>query len=124
MKKVLTLIFLGMSLGAAAQTSNAEAELWQNATVISRKIAAKLELNEQEYIQVKALTLQKLRTVNKITDNYAYNPRLQRLKLAEVENGYQWQLRNILNAKQVEQYLARKEESESVLISILIRKHE
>src|SRR5688572_26127182 len=101
MKKVLVLIFLGMSLGATAQSRNAEAELWQNATALSRQMATKLELNEQEYIQIWKMTFENLQMVAWITENYAYKPSLQTLKLAEAEKVYQWQVRHILNARQV-----------------------
>ena len=119
MKKLLVVIFFsGIAFAAAAQTRNSEAELWQHATTISRQMTNKLELIEQEYIQIKTLTFENLRNINRITDYYAYNPRLQRQKLQEAENAYEWQLRNILNARQVAQYLARKEEAEPVLTSV------
>ncbi|MBK0403652.1 hypothetical protein I5M27_11695 [Adhaeribacter sp. BT258] len=118
MKTLFTLVFLGVALSGAAQTSISESELAHNATTISRVMAKKLQLNEQEYIQIKSLTLEKLRTVNEIIENYAYNPTLRSLKLEEAENAYQRQIRHALSARQVEQYLARHEEAESVLTSM------
>ncbi|MFC5271011.1 hypothetical protein [Adhaeribacter terreus] len=121
MKKLFTLFFLGMAFAATAQSRTSEPELANNAAAISRVMAHDLQLNEQEYIQIKNLTFEKLRTMAEIQDNYAYNPRLRNLKLEETEKAYQWQVRHALNAKQVEQYLAWHESAEAVLTSVHVK---
>ena len=118
MKTLFTLIFLGMALSGATQVPHSETGLAQRATTISRVMTNELHLNEQEYIQVKNLTLEKLRALQTITENYAYNPRLRDRKLSEIENAYQRQLRYTLSARQVEQYLAGHQETAPVLSSL------
>src|SRR5690349_16007472 len=76
----------------------------------TRILANKIGLNEFGYIRLKKLNLKKAAETQAILAEYGYDPSLKCKKLAEMEKNYDLQLRAFLRLKQLETYLALKED--------------
>ena len=88
-------------------TGNAYAggDVKAEATELARQLIAKAELNESEYIKVRAYTIEKLEKVAEIKSMYSNDPQMMAYKIAEAENNYNYKLQSALNAKQFASFI-------------------
>ena len=77
----------------------------EEATEIARDMIGKVQLNEMEYIKVRAFTIDKLEKVAQIRSMYSNDPEMMNRKLAEAENDYNYKLQAALTPKQFASYV-------------------
>ncbi|WP_345236285.1 hypothetical protein [Hymenobacter saemangeumensis] len=111
-----TLTILGLLLGALPLTAQAQMADRQNpvpafvrppgaaaATELTREMAARLQLNEYQYLQLLPLNQTRLTQLNLLNRQYQ-NDQLTRLaKIAELEAYYEQECRRILTPTQLSQ---------------------
>jgi hypothetical protein len=104
MKKIITSAFLAFALctANAAVIGNVTTE----ATEFARQLVSQVQLNEMEYIKVRALTIEKLEKTAEIRSMFGSNPEVLAQKIAETEKYYNDGLQQILNPKQFAGYVA------------------
>lgn len=105
MKNLLTTAFLFLTILTASATSN-DATIRNEASDITRRLANQIQLNESEYIQVKNFTVEKLTAVADIKAMYTNDMEMMFRKLNETEKAYNHKITSLLNAKQLDNYLA------------------
>ena len=91
--------------GSALAQSTAE----ERAATVTRDMSEKLSLNESEYIKLKSMNRDRFTRAFEITSQYSNDMAMRDMKLAELQNAYDNQLREFLNPKQLEAYATYKE---------------
>ena|SRR5688572_7062487 len=104
MKKIITSTFFAFAVLTvnAATIGNITTE----ATEIARQLIGKAQLNEMEYIKVRALTIEKLEKVAEIRSMYSNDADMMAKKIAEAESNYNYKLQNSLSEKQFASYVS------------------
>lgn len=74
------------------------------AKTLTQQIAAKTHLNEGQYVKVKQLNLRMLTAVESLKKQFAADPEALDLRLAEVQNIYEWDLATVLRPRQMTAY--------------------
>jgi len=105
MKKLLTSAFLLFVL-VSAQAADTPEQIRAKATETTRQLAQKIGFNEQEYIRVKAYTLEKLIAAKEVNEMYANDPEMRAKKLKDIEEAYQKNVVAVLSPKQSENFVA------------------
>lgn len=105
MKKLLTSAFLLFVL-VSAQAADTPEQIRAKATETTRQLAQKIGFNEQEYIKVKAYTLEKLVAAKEVNEMYSNDPEMRAKKLQAIEEAYQKNVVAILSPKQSESFVA------------------
>ncbi|GEO02603.1 hypothetical protein AAE02nite_02670 [Adhaeribacter aerolatus] len=105
MKKLITSVFLLLVL-VSAQAADTPEQIRANATKTTRELAQKLGFNEQEYIKVKAYTLEKLIAVKEVSQMYSNDADMRNKKLQAIEEEYQKNVVAVLSPKQTESFMA------------------
>ncbi|MDB5263945.1 MAG: hypothetical protein JWQ14_3228 [Adhaeribacter sp.] len=106
MKKLFTSAFLLLVLVSAQAAQDTPEQIRSKATENTRQLAQKIGLNEQEYIRVKAYTLEKLIAAKEINEMYANDAEMRTKKLMAVEEEYQKNVVAVLSPKQSESFVA------------------
>lgn len=100
-------LVLALTSGSAfAQSGNNLDSRVANAT---REMSAQLGLNESEYIKLKALNRDRFSRAAQINSMYSNDVAMREMKLNELQNSYETELRAFLNPKQLESYASYKE---------------
>ena len=104
MKKLITSAFFAFAVltANAATIGNVTSE----ATEIARQLIGQAQLNEMEYIKVRAFTIEKLEKVAEIRSMYSNDADMMAKKIAEAENNYNYKLQNALTEKQFASYIS------------------
>ena len=105
MKKLVTSAFLLLVL-VSAQAADTPEQIKTKATEATRQLAQKLGFNEQEYIKVKAYTVEKLIAVKEINEMYSNDADMRAKKLQAIEEAYQKNVVAVLSPKQTENFMA------------------
>ena len=106
MKKLFTSAFLFLVLLSAQAAQDTPEQIKAKATETTRQLAQKIGLNEQEYIKVKAFTLDKLMAVKEVTEMYGNDADMRAKKLQAIEEEYNKNVLAILSPKQHENFVA------------------
>jgi hypothetical protein len=106
MKKLITSAFLLLILVSAQAGNDTPEQLRTKATESTRQLAQKIGFNEQEYIKVKAYTLEKLIAAKEVNEMYSNDPEMRAKKLMAIEEEYQKNVVAILSPKQSESFVA------------------
>ena len=107
------------TLSLAKAADQTPAKINEKATELTRTMTRELQLNEQEYIKVKALNSEKLAALYDARNAYRNDPEMQERKFAELEQSYNQELNQLLNRNQYERYLAWERTSNESLTSFL-----
>ncbi|SNR43221.1 hypothetical protein SAMN06269173_102372 [Hymenobacter mucosus] len=73
----------------------------------TRRLAARISLDDARSMQVRRLVLERLTQENEITTQYANDPAMMQNKLHDLERQYGEKLKNILTALQYQRYVAQ-----------------
>ncbi|KAA9340072.1 hypothetical protein [Adhaeribacter soli] len=119
MKKLIIFLFMAGTLAVAKADEQTPAKINEKATALTRTMARELQLNELEYIKVKALNTEKLAALFEARNAYQNDPEMQERKFAELEQSYDQELTQLLNRNQYEKYLAWERTSNESLTSFL-----
>ena len=106
MKKLFTsalLLFIMFSAQAAQDTPE---QIRSKATETARQLSQKIGFNEQEYIKVKAYTLEKLIAAKEVNEMYSNDPEMRTKKLQAIEEEYLKNVVAVLSPKQTESFVA------------------
>jgi hypothetical protein len=99
-------LILTLTSGSAfAQSGNLDSRV-ANTT---REMSAQLGLNESEYIKLKALNRERFSRAAQISSMYSNDVAMREMKMNELQNSYETELRSFLNSKQLESYASYKE---------------
>jgi hypothetical protein len=105
MKKLITSALFAFIL-ISAQGAGLDELVKTKAADMARRMANQIELNESEYIQVKSYLTEKLAAEAMIRDMYSNDMDMMFRKLTEADNACNLKIESLLNAKQLENYLA------------------
>jgi len=119
MKKLIIILGLTSLTGFAQAGHLTATQVQQKATAITRTMAKELYLNENEYIRLKAMNIQKLVALNAILENHGNNPALANTMIQEIELAYHKQLAEVFSTKQMQHYLAWQQASKTDFTSFL-----
>ncbi len=106
MKKLFTSAFLFLVLFSAQAAQDTPEQIKAMATETTRQLAQKIGFNEQEYIKVKAFTVEKLLAVKEVNEMYVNDAEMLNKKLRAIEEEYSKSLVAVLSPKQQETYMA------------------
>jgi hypothetical protein len=108
MKKIFTFVLLLFAcMTAKAQMADtAPVPLKALATEQTRELAQKIGLNELEYIKIRNYTLQKMKAIQEINQQYAQDDDMRSKKIAAIEEEYQKNLVATLSPKQHLNYVS------------------
>lgn len=79
----------------------------------TREMSAQLGLNESEYIKLKALNRERFSKAAQISSMYSNDIAMRDMKMTELQDSYETELRSFLNNKQLESYASFKESNAS-----------
>jgi len=106
MKKLFTSAFLFLVLVSAQAANDTPDQIKAKATATTRELAQKIGLNEQEYIKVRAYTLEKLVAVKEITEMYSNDVEMRDKKLQALDEEYNKNVMAVLSPRQHESFMA------------------
>lgn len=106
MKKIITSAFFAFALFVSVANAQGELSIHDQATHIARQMLTEVQLNESEYIRVRNFTIEKMRKAIEIKQMYSNDPVMLQSKLAEAENNYNHNLKEVLSPRQYDNYLA------------------
>ena len=109
MKNIIYTFALVFAFAGTAMAQSAE----DRASTVTRDMSAKLSLNEMEYIKLKALNRERYTKAAQISSMYSNDIAMRDMKLNELQNSYESQLKNFLNPKQLDSYASYKETNTS-----------
>lgn len=109
MKNFIYTFALVISVAGTAMAQSSE----DRASTVTREMSAKLSLNEMEYIKLKALNRERFTKAAQISSMYSNDIAMRDMKLNELQNSYDSQLKTFLNPKQLESYASYKESNTS-----------
>ncbi|GAB3825846.1 hypothetical protein [Hymenobacter jeollabukensis] len=107
MKKLLLLAGLAFGfLTAANAATDPEGDnpLNQRATVLTRAMASKMQLDEGQYLKLKQLNLRMLSTMEDLKDRFAADPEIRDIRMAESQTSYHMELALMLRPTQLTAY--------------------
>lgn len=81
-------------------------QLKMQAIAETRQLAAKIGLNEADYIRVKNITFGKLVAIKEAEELYAHNPETKTKKLQAIEEEFNQNIGSALSARQHKEYVA------------------
>ena len=105
MKKLFTSAFL-LFIMFSAQAADTPEQIRSKATETARQLSQKIGFNEQEYIKVKAYTLEKMIAAKEVNEMYSNDPEMRAKKLQAIEEEYLKNVVAILSPKQTESFVA------------------
>ena len=106
MKKLFTSAFLFLVFLSAQAAQDTPDQIKAKATETTRTLAQKIGLNEQEYIRIKAYTVEKLMAVKEVNEMYANDAEMRTKKLQAIETEYNKSVVAVLSPKQNESFMA------------------
>ena len=104
MKKLLISALFSFAI-LTVNAGNNPANIQAEATEFARKMIAEAQLNESEYIKLRALTIEKLEKEAEIKSMYSNDADMMAKKLAEAENNFTYRLQSSLTEKQFASYV-------------------
>ena len=107
MKKLLLLAGLAFGfLTAANAATDPEGDnpLNHRATVLTRAMASKMQLDEGQYLKLKQLNLRMLSTMEDLKDRFAADPEIRDIRMAEAQTSYHMELALMLRPTQLTAY--------------------
>lgn len=96
-----------------AGTALAQSGIDERVSTVTRDMAAKMSLNESDYIRLKALNRDRYMKASEISSMYSNDISMRNMKYNELQNSYESQLQSFLNPKQIEAYTAYKKANTS-----------
>ncbi len=122
-KVVLGLVVAAFfSTYSEAQTIPSSAE--KRITLLTRVMATELQLNEAEYIKLRALNRERILKSDEISAMYNHDPAILTAKLKEVEINFDKKFSALLNPVQLAAYQTYKETTDSNLTALKEEKTE
>ena len=94
--------FAILTVNAGNNPANIQAE----ATDFARRMINEAQLNESEYIKLRAYTIEKLEKVAEIRSMYSNDPDMMAKKIAEAESNFNYKLQSALTEKQFASYVS------------------
>lgn len=119
MKKLITSAFFALTfLVAGSVNASNDLQISAQAANIARQMVAEVQLNESEYIRVKAFTAEKLEKIAEIKKMYSNDAEMMASKIAEAENNYSHNIQSVLSAGQFEKYVAFVERNSNAAVAV------
>lgn len=115
------LVVLVCSL-ANAQSVSSSAD--KRIALLTRVMATELQLNEAEYIKLKALNRERVLKSDEVATMYSNDPAILTAKLNEVESEFDKQFTSLLNPVQLAAYKTYQQEQNSKLTAMQVEKPE
>lgn len=106
MKKLFTSALLVLVLFSAQAAQDTPDQIKAKATETTRQLAQKIGFNEQEYIKVKAFTVEKLMAAKEVNEMYANDADMRTKKLMAIEEEYTKSVMAVLSPRQHENFVA------------------
>ena len=112
MKKIFTSAFFVFSLyisslaPVAVATTGTDEQLKMQAIEQTRQLAARIGLNEADYIRVKNITFERLVAIKEAEEMYAHNPEMKLKKMQAIEETFNQNIASALSARQHKEYVA------------------
>jgi len=106
MKKLFTSALLFVVLVSAQAAQDTPDQIKAKATETTRQLAQKIGLNEQEYIRIKAFTVEKLMAAKEVNEMYANDADMRTKKLQAIDEEYNKNVLATLSPKQHENFMA------------------
>ncbi|CAA9244610.1 MAG: hypothetical protein AVDCRST_MAG95-1581 [uncultured Adhaeribacter sp.] len=112
MKKIFTSALLVFSLylstmaPLAVAATGPDEQLKMQAIEQTRQLAARIGLNEADYIRVKNITFQKLVALKEAEEMYAHHAEMRVKKIQAIEEAFNQSMASALPARQHKEYVA------------------
>ena len=112
MKKILTSrlfvfsLYLSTMAPLAVAATGPDEQLKMQAIEQTRQLAAKIGLNEADYIRVKNITFEKLVAIKEAEEMYAHHPEMKIKKMQAIEEAFNQSIASALSARQHKEYVA------------------
>ncbi|GAA3941858.1 hypothetical protein [Hymenobacter algoricola] len=104
MKKAYIFAFMLLGLRVAAMAADGGSAIQMRATAMTRSMAAKVQLDEGQYLKVKLLNVRMLTEADDLKTRFAADPSILDQHLAEAQMRYDMDLASLLRPKQVAMY--------------------
>ena len=105
---------------ANAQTISSSAE--KRITLLTRVMATELQLNEAEFIKLKALNRERVLKSDEVASMYSNDPAILTAKLSEIEADFDKQFTALLNPVQLAAYKTYQEDQNAKLTAMQVDK--
>jgi hypothetical protein len=116
----LTLCFVfALVMNVVAQNGPASPALEKTTTSVTRSMMQSIGLNESEYIQIKALNLNRLTKAAEVAKTYSNDAAARDARLQEIDTNFENDLFKVLNSRQVEAYSEFKNKPEGNFLSMV-----
>ena len=109
MKNLATFLVFTFLCTSGATLTHAGGNLDARVATVTRSMSAQLGLNEMDYIKLKTLNHDNMVRATEINTAYANDATLREMKISQLQADYETQLRAMLSAKQMEAYVAYKQ---------------
>ena len=113
MKKLLLLVRLAIGVQLAARAADPERNdpsgLSGRAAQLTRTMAAKMKLDEGQYIKLKDLNMRMLVTMEDLKVRFAAEPEIRDIRMAEAQVSYHYELASMLRPQQLTVYRQSQE---------------
>jgi len=115
--KNLTLTFaIVFACFLGSNNSWAGGNLDARAATVTRSMSTQLGLNEMEYIKLRNLNLEHMTKAAEVNRMFSNDPAFLEVKINELKLAYEKELGSILNSKQMESYVAYKENKQNYTV--------
>ncbi|QMU28923.1 hypothetical protein [Adhaeribacter radiodurans] len=116
-KAVLSFVVV-LLFSTFGQAQNIPSSAEKRITLLTRVMATELQLNEAEYIKLRALNRERILKSDEIAAMYNNDPTLVAAKLKEVEVNFDKKFTALLNSVQLTAYKSYKETTDSNLTAL------
>ncbi|PSR53562.1 hypothetical protein AHMF7605_08495 [Adhaeribacter arboris] len=118
MRKVVLSLIIAAFFSTFTQAQNIPSSAEKRITLLTRVMATELQLNEAEYIKLRALNRERILKSDEIAAMYSDNPAILASKLKEVETDFDKKFTALLNPVQLAAYKTYQETTDSKLTAL------
>ncbi len=118
MKKAIFTLLLVAALGSWAKAQTIPSSADKRITLLTRVMATELQLNEAEYIKLRALNRERILKSDEVASMYSTDPAILSAKINEVEADFDKQFVTLLNPVQLAAYNTYKQNPDSDLTAL------
>ncbi|MFB9864612.1 hypothetical protein EFA69_05285 [Rufibacter immobilis] len=112
-------LFAAVAFNASAQNAPKNDAVEKTSTSISRLMLSSMGMNENEYIQVRALNIERLSKAAEVAKTYENDAEMKEARLREIDEEFENKLFRILTSRQVEAYAEFKTRPEANFLSLV-----
>ncbi|MDQ3290055.1 MAG: hypothetical protein M3Q05_02075 [Bacteroidota bacterium] len=124
MRKVVLSLIVAASISTLTQAQTIPSSAEKRITLLTRVMATELQLNEAEYIKLRALNRERILKSDEMAAMYGSDSAVLTAKLKEVEVNFDKKFSVLLNPVQLAAYKSYKESTDSNLTALKEEKTE